>query len=169
MIKDTNLIHSQTVFVLPSLPLSLPLPLQTNTFQCVLATNHLLHSYVFFIYADEMMQWSGTPYAQVGFNAGDGIHHLSLPTSQSEAVLDITKTSNSRRTNIWTFRTDTNDIIQPGKCVCVCVCVRVCVCVCVCVCGSYSHHKVINKGCTCTYTILLHVVHVHDHLSRKLY
>lgn len=100
--------------------------MQTNTFQCVLATNYL-HSYVFFLYADGLMRWPGEPYALVGFNAGDGIHKLSLPTSQSEGVLHLTQTSNSA-SDIWIFRTDTDNIIQPGVCVphngaCACMCV----------------------------------------------
>ena len=87
-----------------------------------------------------MMSWPGSPYALVGLNAGNGIHHLTIPTSQSEAVLNIATTSNTEgNNNIWVFQTDDNDIIQPGlfDCVCVCVCVGeggwgVSICVCLC-------------------------------------
>ena len=60
---------------------------QTNTFQCILATNGT-QSYVLFFYADGEMQWTtgdasggtaglgGTP-AQVGFNAGNGVNYYS--------------------------------------------------------------------------------------------
>lgn len=102
-----------------SLSFSYHYSLQTNTFQCVLATNYL-HSYVFFLYADGMMRWSGEPYALIGFNAGDDAQYLTLPTSCSEAVLQITQTSNSA-SNIWIFRTDNDNIIQPGLDVWVCV------------------------------------------------
>ena len=74
------------------------------------------------------MRWSGSPYALVGLNAGDGVRHLTVPTSRSEAVLNIAQTSNSQGSGMWVFQTDASDIIQPGSfiivmCVCVCVCV----------------------------------------------
>ena len=115
----------------PSLSLSLSLslspsllPLQTNTFQCILASSENNQSYVFFLYSDSSMEWPGSPYALVGLNAGDGVRHLTIPTSQSEAVLNIAQTSNSRASDMWVFRTDASDIIQPGwsffaSCMCV--------------------------------------------------
>jgi len=69
-------------------------PAATNTFQCVLATNGT-SSFVLFLYADGLMNWiasdqDGTYPALVGFNAGDGVASLTLPTSRTERVLDIT-------------------------------------------------------------------------------
>ena len=101
---------SLSLFLSPSLLL----PLQTNTFQCILASNENNESYVFFLYSDSSMEWPGSPYALVGLNAGDGVRHLTIPTSQSEAVLNIAQTSNGRGSDVWVFRTDASDIIQPG-------------------------------------------------------
>ena len=117
----------------PSPSLSLPsslLPLQTNTFQCILASNENNESYVFFLYSDSSMEWPGSPYALVGLNAGDGVHHLTIPTSQSEAVLNIAQTSNGQGSDVWVFRTDASDIIQPGWSLFLSVCMHAsCVCV----------------------------------------
>ena len=57
-------------------------------------------SYVIFLYADELIQWTtgdasggvnglnGTQ-AQVGFNAGDKIHFYSHPDSQTTDIINI--------------------------------------------------------------------------------
>ena len=76
-----------------------PPPHQTNTFQCILASDGFM-SYVIFLYADGLIQWTtgsasggigglgGTP-AQVGFNAGDMINFASHVDSQTAAIVDI--------------------------------------------------------------------------------
>jgi len=46
----------------------------------------------------------GTP-AQAGFDAGDGIHHFTLPGSRTESVLELQNTSNvaADTPGLWTF------------------------------------------------------------------
>ena len=61
-----------------------------NSFQIVLSTNGNL-SFVFFLYHD--LQWGrpssndAIPYAQAGFNAGDGIAFEMLPHSRTKDVV----------------------------------------------------------------------------------
>ena len=64
---------------------------QTNTFQCILATDNV-QSFAIFWYADGLMQWTtgddasrnasgglgGIP-AQVGFDAGDNLNYATVP------------------------------------------------------------------------------------------
>ena len=52
--------------------------------------------------------------AQVGFNAGDGVRFLTLPGSQTEAVLNISSTSNVGEPGLWVFRVD-GDIVTSGS------------------------------------------------------
>ena len=90
--------------------------LQTNTFQCILATNGE-SSYVIFLYADGGIQWTtgdasdgvgglgGTP-AHVGLNAGDGINFVNVPGSETSSIINITRTSNVCKAGVWIFRVD---------------------------------------------------------------
>lgn len=98
--------------------------LQTNTFQCVMATDGT-SSFVIFLYADDEIQWttgeqpdgSGgtepTP-ALVGFSAGDGVRFTSVQGSQTEAIINITMTSNVARPGVWVFKVDEENIIVGG-------------------------------------------------------
>ena len=82
------------------------------------------NAFVSFLYADNLIQWTtgdasggtggigGTP-AQVGFNAGDGVHYFSIPGSQTAAIVNIDTTSNVGVPGLWMFRVDQND---PGIC-----------------------------------------------------
>ncbi|XP_076113448.1 sushi, nidogen and EGF-like domain-containing protein 1 [Mytilus galloprovincialis] len=80
-------------------------PIQTRcTFQCILVTDGR-YSFVMFNY--NLIQWTtgttgggssssglgGTP-AQVGFDAGDGIHFYSVTGSQTPGIINITQMSN---------------------------------------------------------------------------
>ena len=79
---------------------------QTNTFQCVLATDGL-KSLATFLYADGEIQWTtgdasdesgglggtGTP-AHAGFSAGDGIRFALLPQSDTPEIMNVSTTSN---------------------------------------------------------------------------
>ena len=97
---------------------------QTNTFQAILATNGL-RSFVIFLYADGKIQWTtgsasggtnglgGTP-AQVGFDAGDGIRHATIPGSRTDAIINITQTSNVGIPGMWIFRIDEEAVIIAG-------------------------------------------------------
>ncbi len=98
--------------------------LQTNTFQCVMATDGI-NSFVIFLYADGEIQWTtgdasggtgglgGTP-AQVGFNAGDGIRFATVPGSRTSDIINITQTSNVAVPGVWIFRVDEEDIAGGG-------------------------------------------------------
>ena len=97
------------------------IPLQTNTFQCILATNGSL-SYAIFLYEDNGIQWTaadgqlggeGTP-ALAGFNLGDGIESFTLPGSLSGSIMEVSNSSNVGRSGAWVFRVDTTAILQPG-------------------------------------------------------
>ena len=97
---------------------------QANTFQCVL-TSDGTHSFVLFLYADNLIQWTtgditgnnglgGIP-AQCGFNAGDGDRFFSIPGSRTAAILNIYGTSNIDVPGLWAFRVDQNAIVQPEQ------------------------------------------------------
>lgn len=95
--------------------------MQTNTFQCILTSNGL-QSFVIFLYADGLIQWTtgdasggsgglGGTAAQVGFNAGDGIRFASVPDSRTPDIINIASTSNVGQGGVWIFRVDEEDII----------------------------------------------------------
>ena len=97
---------------------------QTNTFQAVLATDGL-RSFVLYLYADGEIQWtsgdSSHGYhglngitAQVGFDAGNGIHHTVIPTSYSDAIINVTHTSNVGIPGMWVFRVDGETAVIGG-------------------------------------------------------
>ncbi len=88
--------------------------LQTNSFQCVIAIGSSA-TYVLFKYADNGLKWAGQSPALVGFNAGDGVHSLVLPTSQTAEVLQITRTGNTASDGRWLFRVDQRSVTFPGK------------------------------------------------------
>ena len=93
---------------------------QTNTFQCILASDGIT-SFVIFLYAERMIGWTtgdasdgvggigGIP-AQVGFNAGDRNRSTVVPESRTGAIINITMTSNvdseDRSRGQWIFRVD---------------------------------------------------------------
>ncbi len=98
-------------------------PPPENTFQVLLSTDGK-RSFVSFIYGDitwttgrasdgnEMTGLGGKP-AQVGFNAGDGINHFSIPGSYTDDIVNIEKTSNVGTPGKWVFRVDNSDIQDP--------------------------------------------------------
>ncbi|NXW52572.1 TECTA protein, partial [Nyctiprogne leucopyga] len=87
-----------------------------NTFQAVLTTDTKT-SFVIFNYGD--IQWTtgeasdgdpetglgGTP-AHAGFNSGDETNFYNIPGSQTEAVINITQTSNVNVPGRWVFQVD---------------------------------------------------------------
>ncbi|XP_065916878.1 uncharacterized protein [Dysidea avara] len=86
---------------------------KTNTFQCVLATSGV-ESFVIFLYADGRIQWTtgsnsggsrglGGTEALAGINAGDGVHVVTIPGSQTPSIINITQTSNIGIPGIWMF------------------------------------------------------------------
>ncbi|XP_060077303.1 sushi domain-containing protein 2-like [Ylistrum balloti] len=87
--------------------------LKKNTFQLVLATNEE-KSFVFFLY--NKLQWTtgsnsrgnsstglgGNP-AQVGFNSEDRVSYFTVEGAQTDAVINLTRTSNVDEPGIWIF------------------------------------------------------------------
>ena len=110
--------------------------MQTNTFQCVLATDGLT-SFVIFLYADGEIQWTtgdasggsgglgGTP-AQVGFNAGDGIRSTTVNESRTPEIINITETTNTNcgKNGVIIYRVDDiepqNKACNNGEYQCLC-------------------------------------------------
>ncbi len=97
---------------------------QTNTFQCVMATDGV-SSFVIFLYADGEIQWTtgdqsggmdglgGIP-AIVGFSAGDGIRYTKVAGSRTDAIINITQTSNVAVPGVWIYRVDGEGIVSGG-------------------------------------------------------
>ncbi|NXK53983.1 TECTA protein, partial [Chauna torquata] len=87
-----------------------------NTFQAALTTNTET-SFIILNYKD--IQWTtgaasggdpetglgGTP-AHAGFNSGDETNYYNIPGSRTEAVINITKTSNVNVPGRWVFQVD---------------------------------------------------------------
>ncbi|NXI35871.1 TECTA protein, partial [Galbula dea] len=87
-----------------------------NTFQAALTTNTNM-SFVILNYWD--IQWTtgsasdgdaetglgGTP-AHAGFNSGDDTNYYNIPGSQTEAIINITQTSNVNVPGRWVFQVD---------------------------------------------------------------
>ena len=90
--------------------------MQTNTFQCILITDGT-HSFVIFLYADDLIQWSlgniSTVDAQAGFNAGDGMRHFTVEGSQTPAIVNIETTSNIGVPGKYLFRVDDTTVATP--------------------------------------------------------
>ena len=98
---------------------------QTNTFQCVLATNGT-KSYVILLYAD--LQWTApnqcngngvctpaTNPAQAGFSAGDGMRYFTVNGSGTDAVLSLNSTSNVGQPGVWIFQVDGDQVVSASK------------------------------------------------------
>ncbi|CAF4649602.1 unnamed protein product, partial [Rotaria magnacalcarata] len=87
-----------------------------NTFQIVLATDSE-RSFVFLLYHD--LQWAGPsytsePYAQAGFNGGDGISFEMLPYSRTKDIVHLVNESNVNMPGLFVFRVDTDEIDAGG-------------------------------------------------------
>ena len=99
--------------------------LQTNTFQCVLASDGQ-RSYALFLYADGLIEWttgsSSVAHAQVGFNAGDGVRSARVASSGTPAIINISSTSNVNIDGMWIFEVDGEEIVisDAGE-MCMCV------------------------------------------------
>ncbi len=84
-----------------------------------------VNSFTIFLYADDEIQWTtgdasngtngtgGTP-AQVGFNAGDGTRFITIPGSRTDAIINITQTSNVAIPGMWVFKVDEENIAGGG-------------------------------------------------------
>ena len=100
--------------------------LQTNTFQCVLATSGV-ESFVIFLYADGRIQWTtgdssggsrglGGTEALAGINAGDGENFETIPGSRTTSIKNIYKTSNVGVPGIWIFKVDAGKLADIMLC-----------------------------------------------------
>ena len=98
--------------------------LQTNTFQCVLATNGNL-SFVGLLYADEMIEWMtgdadggmnglGGDRADVGLVSENPSNSFFLPASNTSAVLMLDSMSNVGSGGVWLFQVDQDFVMQPS-------------------------------------------------------
>ena len=96
--------------------------LQTNTFQCVLATS-AVESFVIFLYPDRRIQWTtgdasggtsglGGTEALAGIDAGDLINFVTIPGSLTPDIINITETSNVGIAGIWMFRVDEGNTLM---------------------------------------------------------
>lgn len=61
------------------------------------------------------MQWAGEPPALVGFNSGSSNTSLTLPTSHTPGVLELTTTGNTGTDGRWLFRVDGSDLETLGE------------------------------------------------------
>ena len=88
--------------------------LQTNTFQCILATA-VKCSFVIFLYPNGKIRWTtgddsggingtGGNEAVVGINAGNGINHITIPGSLTPSIINISQTSNVGIPGVWIFK-----------------------------------------------------------------
>ena len=95
---------------------------QTNTFQCILATDSV-NSYAIFKYADGLIQWTsgdlqsprGNEEAQVGFNEGDGENYASVPGSLTTAIINIASKSNVGVPGQWVAKISSSRITISGR------------------------------------------------------
>jgi len=99
--------------------------LQTNTFQCVLATS-TNESFVIFLYADGGIQWTtgdesgginglGGTEALAGINAGDSTNFITIPGSLTPSIINITQTSNVGIPGVWMFKVGEGNVLYNNK------------------------------------------------------
>jgi len=88
--------------------------LQTNTFQCVLATDGY-KSFVIFLYAHERIQWTtGDDDGGVGGLGGDGavagiytfrrVRSITIPGSSTPQIINIDQNSNVGVPGMWIYK-----------------------------------------------------------------
>ena len=86
--------------------------LQTNTFQCVMAVSGN-QTFVIYLYADGLMQWSRDGDTIVGYNAGDGgLTFYRIPGSLSKDIIKIVNRTNVGYPGLWVFRVDQSKSVE---------------------------------------------------------
>ena len=65
-------------------------------------------TFVFFIY--DVIEWG---FANIGFNAGDGVRSFMLPGALTVQSRDIQERSNVGRTGVFIYQVDQCSIIGP--------------------------------------------------------
>ena len=98
--------------------------LQTNTFQCVITTNGI-KSFALLLYLDDGIQWGqgaqigldviSTPLARIAQGLNILSLNFSLPGALTNQSVDIELSENAGTAGKWTFRIDTETILQPGR------------------------------------------------------
>lgn len=73
--------------------------------------------FVIFLYMD--IQWTQTQTANsialVGFDAGDQFSYYSLPGSRTDAIANVTRTSNVGMPGVWVFKVS-GPSVESGGC-----------------------------------------------------
>ena len=85
---------------------------QTNTFQAILAVSGD-QTFIIYLYADNLIQWSHSGRALAGYNAGDGIVSYTIPGSLTEEIINIDSTTNVGVPGMWVFRVDQEQLTLP--------------------------------------------------------
>ena len=67
-------------------------------------------TFVFFIYGD--IEWG---FANIGFNAGDGVRSFMVPGALTSQSINIEEGSNVGRTGVYLYRVDQCSIIDPNN------------------------------------------------------
>ncbi len=85
-------------------------PMQSSTFQAVLATNGDM-SFVLFVYG--VINRGQDDQASAFFSAGDGINNTTIPNSNDPSTL--MERSNVNIPGVYLFRVDSFSILDAGK------------------------------------------------------
>ena len=83
--------------------------MQENTFQVVIASDGQW-TFVFFIYGE--IEWG---FANIGFNAGDGVRSFMVPGALTVRSRDIEEGSNVGRMGVYIYRVDRRSVLDPGN------------------------------------------------------
>ena len=114
MLTLYRLLHMFNTLLLYTAYTILLLLSQTNTFQCVVASDGY-ESFAIFLYAHGGIQWTtadsflgkdglgGFP-ALAGINSGDGVNFNAVPESKMPEIINIDETSNVGIPGIWMFQ-----------------------------------------------------------------
>ena len=70
-------------------------------------------TFVIYLYADGLMQWSRDGDTIVGYNAGDGgLTFYRIPGSLSKDIIEIVNRTNVGYPGLWVFRVDQIDCVE---------------------------------------------------------
>jgi len=100
--------------------------LQTNTFQCVLATDGY-KSFVIFLYAHGRIQWTtgdddggvgglGGDEAAAGINAFSKADSITIPGSSTPQIINIDQNSNVGVPGMWIYKLGNGECLNFNAC-----------------------------------------------------
>ena len=106
--------------------------LQTNTFQCILATDGV-ESFVIFLYEFDGIQWNtpdssggdhglGERGAVAGINGGDNFTYFNIPGSLTPDIINVDQTSNVGIPGVWMFQVGKGNFISIFHVLTVAIC-----------------------------------------------